>query len=417
MGLPSYDAELFEPGEYINADQPGYFTVAGLPNGRWQQSHHETQHLPQVIEGLNPRIDTWISQAVFENRTRRAVHLASVGLLFADLDTYNIPDLARRKPEEQARLFVSYCLHNNIPAPSVILFSGRGLQAKWILSEALGRDRAPEWSRTEAALVNALRDFGADQAAKDLARVLRVDRTVNSKSGEYCRVVYVNSGVDSVPTRYDFDELSELFSTDEPEREPVTVPSRSSHSKIVHLGDAFNLRRLNWYRLEDIRELWRMRGGVPVGYREKTLFWELNFLLRAEPVRYRDIWKEAQSLAGEIDTSAEIAETGSFYRNSELSTLYAKAKATANGESIEYRGRKYPALYTPRNSTLATIFEITPEEERNLRTIISYSEKQRRRKEKRRAEGMREQPYRYEKPWEALGISRRAYYKRLKKAL
>jgi len=388
-------AELFEPGEYLNTNDTGYFAICGKPAGRWQQQHHEVSQLHTVIDGLNPHLDTWISQATFERPNRRAVNLHHIALLFADLDTYHIPDLARRKPDEQAKLLVSYCLHNNIPAPSVVLFSGRGLQPKWILSEPLARERAIEWTRVEAALVTALSDFGADQNAKDLARVLRVDRTVNTKSGEYCRVVYVHSGVDNVATRYDFDEIAELFNVSGEQERPRTAPSRSRQSNILQLPEGFNLRRLNWYRLEDLRTLWRLRGGVPEGHRESTLFWQLNFLMKAAPGKVSEFWNEAQALAAEIDTEH-------FYYKSDLSTLYQRAKEQN--------------VYTPRNQTLINRYEITPDEERQLRTIISYSEKQRRRTEKRRAEGVRPQSESVERmqPWQELGISRRTYYWRKK---
>ena len=41
---------------------------------------------------------------------------------------------------------------------------------------------------------------------------------------------------------------------------------------------------------------------------------------------------------------------------------------------VTHNGRSYPALYTPRNSTLIDIFQIEPEEQRQLRTIIGEVE-------------------------------------------
>ena len=127
-------------------------------------------------------------------------------------------------------------------------------------------------------------------------------------------------------------------------------------------------------------------------------------------MRVARIWQEAQHLAFEIDAG------GGWYYNSDLTTVYRKARDHAAGVTVEYRGKRYPALYTPRNSALINLFKISPEcvdeEEQHLRTIISYQEKQRRRTEKPRAEGMKEQPYRYHKPCEKLGISRRTYYRR-----
>jgi len=397
--------ELFEPSEYLDKRGPGYFSILAKMNGKTVQESYELQHLETVVGGLNPNIDTWISQATFTAPNRRAVNLYSVGLLFADLDTYNIPGLQQKKPEQISNLLILYCGDRGVPAPSIVLFSGRGLQAKWLLANALPPSRLYEWNHIQRKLVDLLNDFGSDHNAKDISRVLRLDRTVNTKSGERCRVVYVNSGVEAVPTRYDFEEIAELFPEPEPEERP-----KKTTAKVLTLPHEMNLRRLNWYRLYDIRDLWKLRGGVPKGYRETTLFWELNFLLRADPGKTGDMWKEAQTLAAEID------DHNGFYRNSDLSTLYGKAKANKAGGTVLYKGKRHPPLYTPRNDTLINLFKITPDEEKNLRTIISKQEKYRRKVEKRRDQGMREQAYRYSRPWESLEISRRTFYRSLERA-
>jgi len=82
------------------------------------------------------------------------------------------------------------------------------------------------------------------------------------------------------------------------------------------------------------------------------------------------------------------------------------------GEMIEFQGRTYPKLYTPKNQTIIEIFQITPMEERKMRTIISQAEKNRRLTEKRRTDGVKAQPgYSTSRPWEIYGIGRRTYFK------
>jgi len=156
-------------------------------------------------------------------------------------------------------------------------------------------------------------------------------------------------------------------------------------------------------RLNDLRTLWRLRGGVPEGFREVTLFWQLNFLLLAEPVRVSTMWREAEALA------AQIAPGQRFYGDSDLSTLYRKAKQALAGEVVTFNGRVLPPGYTPLNQTLIDIFRILPEEERSLRTIISRAEKNRRRVEKRRAEGSKPRTDHSNRPWEVWSVSRRTW--------
>ena len=57
-----------------------------------------------------------------------------------------------------------------------------------------------------------------------------------------------------------------------------------------------------------------------------------------------------------------------------LSTLYRKAQAYEAGDKVEFNGRQYPSLYTPRNSTLMGLFDITDEEVKRLKTIVTKEE-------------------------------------------
>lgn len=411
--------ELFEAGELYSTNREGFFSVLSRDDykSRAFQKSYELRYLEPVVRGLNPNRNTWISQASFTERNRRAVSLRDIGLLFADLDTYHADGLRGKDPETQAELLCRYCETEGIPTPSLVLFSGRGLQAKWFLTEAIEKASLLDWNLVETALVMALEPFAADPNAKDVSRVLRVDRTVNTKSGEFCRVVYVTGGVEDCPVRYDFQDLRKILVRQNPKESRRPEPRRQAtkevqrtearRQNIITLPDSFMFKKLNWTRLHDLMHLWEMRGGVQEGFRELSLFYALSFLVMADPGRARDLWKEAEAIA------AKIAPGGDFYRRSDLSTLYRKAMAMKSGERIEYQGRNYPPVYTPRNTTLLDIFQIEPEEERFMKTIISKAEKERRRTERRRAAGEKARiRFGDVKPWELEGISRRTWYRR-----
>ncbi len=83
----------------------------------------------------------------------------------------------------------------------------------------------------------------------------------------------------------------------------------------------------------------------------------------------------AATLAHEIDLAWR-------YGKSSLSTLYDKARRWNAGETVEFGGKKYPPLYTPRNGTLIDWFEITDVEQRTLRTVISRDMARERRRER-----------------------------------
>jgi len=407
------EQELFEPAEYLDQQGEGFFSILSKPDGKAKQDSYELGLLPTVIKHIDENLDTYITQAVFNARNRRAVNMRSVGLLFVDLDTYKNDNLRNRSPEEQANLLVNYCGQEGIPAPSIVLFSGRGLQAKWLLDESLGPVSLHDWNEVQLALVKALETFVSDRAARDISRVLRLDHTTNTKSGERCRIVYTSSFSD-VLARYSFEEMAEIL-TDRYIEEPAPskVKTEPTNSHIIRRAQpGFNLKRLNWFRYYDLQKLWELRGEVPEGYRETTLFWMLNFLLRAEPVKAGEMWAEAEALAKGIDP-----QPGWWYK-SDLSTLYTKAKLFRDGGEVTHAGKTYPTLYTPTNQRLLDTFKIEPDEERQLLTIISYEEKYRRVVEKRRAAGVQpreeylKNSLERQRPWEAEGMSRRWWYEK-----
>lgn len=366
---------LFEAEQYHDINQHGFFSLlVGSPTGKRQDSYRLSQ-MPVVLSMLDHSRDTWLSQAEFIRPNRRVVNLARIGLLFADLDTYRMPALSGRSPDQLAASVLYHCADEGIPTPSLLVFSGRGIQAKWFLDRPLPRQALPRWNACQRHLVDRLAALGADPAAKDASRVLRLVDTVNTKSGEICHVVHVENGQDGQPVRYSFEYLAEMLLPlarwdIEADRQARAAKRVARLSLATDTGrdvsglNRFSGRQLAWDRLEDLRRLAELRGGVVEGERMLHLFWRLNFLLLSGATNSTQMYHEAAALARELDT-------GWSYRSAELMTLYSKAKAYEAGEKVEFAGRQFAPLYTPRNDTLINLFQITDDEQRGLRTLIS----------------------------------------------
>ena len=406
-----FDAET-EAAQYHEASRWGWFSLlVHHQDQQTRQSSWMLREMPRVLGMVDPRHDTWLSQAEFARPNRRVVNLARIGLLFVDLDTYRQPWAAGRTPDQLAASALHYCAHEGIPAPSLLIYSGRGLQAKWILDGTLPRQALPRWNAVQRYLVDRLAALGADPAAKDASRVLRLVNTVNTKSGETAFVVHVTEGPDGKPTRYGFEYMAESVlpvARWDVEADRKARAERRQQLKLVPGGKSDNLRgfsgrRLAWDRLEDIRTLAALRGGVHEGERMRHLFRRLNFLLLSGATHSGQMYHEAKALAAELDPQWS-------HRQAELSTLYHKAKAFAAGEKIEFNGRQYPALYTPKNDTLVNLFQITDDEQLGLATIISEAEARRRNRERleqrHRAAGMMPRAT-YEEQREATARQRR----------
>ncbi|KAE9658351.1 replication protein [Pseudomonas sp. PB105] len=376
---------------YHDSNRSGFFSLLVDVRGEKRQSSHRLADMPTILNLVDKTRDTWISQAEFIRPNRRVVNLSRLGLLFADLDTYRIPALAGRDPEKLAASVLYFCNEAGVPAPSLLIYSGRGIQAKWLLEGTIPRQALPRWNACQRYLVDRLAHIGADPMAKDASRVLRTVETVNSKSGEVCRVVHVQSDTNGQPIRYNFEHMAEALLptarwTIEQQRQEQS--QRRATKKLFLLmpcGKADNLRgfsgrQLAWDRLEDLRRLAELRGGVVEGQRMQHLFWRLNFLLLSGATNSKQMYHEAAALARELDPQWNS-------RSKELMTLFSKAKAYEAGEKVTFGGKEHPPLYTPRNDTLINLFRITPAEQQQLKTIVSHAEaagRHRRREEGRR---------------------------------
>lgn len=404
---------------YHQPDRYGFFSILAKDrSGTSRQSSYPLPKLDQVLSLLPRDRDSYLSQAEFVAPNRRIVNLARVGLLFVDMDCYKLNLL----PEQAMSKVLFACDDHRIPYPSIVIHSGRGIYAKWILKSALPRQALPRWNRVQAELVQALSFVGGDAGAKDASRVLRIVGTVNTRSGEICRVLRITPGPDGQPIRYDFEYLSDRvlpLTRRELEQQRKEPKDERPAFRLVHSGNTsglhrFSGRQLAWHRLEDLRKLAELRGGVQEGWRMLWMFWSLNFLLLSGATNSQQMFHEAKALAHEIGFL-------SGWSLSDLGTLYRKAKDFESGRRIEHDGREYPPLYTPRNQTLIDVFKITSDEERQMRTIISEDVAAERHRERdtarRRAAGATDrQTYEdnsisRQRPWEALGISRRTWYR------
>jgi len=392
--LPGMTAED-EFSAYHDISKYGYFSVlhdTGRINSRGypikQQESFLLRDMPDVLKHWSGTSNSWISQAEFKKPNRRAVNMLRVGLAFIDLDYYKIDNLRGKTPDYVLNQVFARCVERQIPLPNLVVYSGRGLQIKWLFGHTLPRKALIRWNRLQSTLIETFKDLGADPVARDVSRVLRLVDTYNSKSRRLVEVILHDQ-----QHRYQFDAMcDQVFEYSRAEiqafREEAKNKREARQFKLIEGGRnttglrSFSGNQLAWDRLHDLRRLTELRGGVVEGERMKTLFWQLNFLLLSGATNPNQMYLEAQQLAYQLDPNWKM-DTG------DLSTLYQKSKQHANGETVVLNGQEYSSLYTPRNDTLIDLFEISLNEQQLLRTIISPDEaksRHRARDEKRRRE-------------------------------
>jgi DNA-binding CsgD family transcriptional regulator len=383
--------ELFDPSEPRTLPQePGaFFTINVLKGSRLRQMVCPLRRLADLVTAAAGSRDTYISQGIFAEPFRQVVHLAYATHAAVDLDTYNSPALLGLGTTDIVSMLLEHCYNNAIPLPSIILSSGRGYYAKWFWTEPIPRSEAGTATKVNRALVRGLAAFRADRAAVDMARVLRICRTINSKNERPVEIVYL-AGTQDEPLTYRFDAFAAgLLPVME---EEIAAPPGHHHKRGVYPAAGQN-RPARWGReswhwsvLEDIRALAALRyarGIVPVGHR--TVFAHLAACQLAHVVPVAALGREVRAITSTFLPSDFVA--------SELPRTIATLMERLGGELVTFNGRKNQTpVYGYSKSRMMELLRVEPAEEREMRALISEGEKGRRHEVKRvarrRAEGV-----------------------------
>lgn len=273
-----------------------------------RQQCYPVSMLSKILDALVGRpgfdqTDFWISQNGFAQRNRRATSVLHLNMLFADLDIRAIGGLdhwlAKLSPERAAQHLVAWCADNGIPMPSLVIWSGNGLHAKWLFAESAPRAAKPVWDALQLHLVKRLKGCGwpVDEQVRDVPRILRIPGTVNQKGGELCRVVWVNGPDLEHCKRYDFNELADgktimPWSRQEARKYKAVTKiwdeNRAAMNKSIEIltrpdvAVGQYLAAELWHnRLSAIRRLVELRwgtAGVPEGQRDSFVWVAANAL-------------------------------------------------------------------------------------------------------------------------------------------
>lgn len=367
-----------------------YFSLLWREQDGCRQRCYPVKQLGEVLMTVEEYLDTWISQACFMRGSRLLVNFKSISLFFVDLDTYKNEYLKSLSPSEQVCHLLGFCRAEGLVQPSTVVFSGRGLQVKWLLEQEVDGHQLLRWRACQHALATKLKAMEADFGALDPSRVLRLVGTKHSKSGEIVRVLH---GDLSAPVRYDFGELSEQllswkaieqFECDEEASKKHAKPRKTSPKGKQAKPPTERLAKVSTTlpddlphhkytretlianaRFWDLRKLIELRSPIQEGQRMYFLFWTLNFFCFIRIVDNKEaLLAEARALVEAIDPAWDFDEH-------QLSTLLRKSIEHCDGKTIFYQGQYYPPLYTPTNDYLVDLFGITEVEQKELTSIHS----------------------------------------------
>ncbi len=369
---PMDHVRVLHPAESI-----GMITVARRINGRWREQRFFAETLPEVVRLCAGQPDCYLTQNRFRG-PRRITHLVALDALWADLDPQHVPELARYRIEWILDWAYEILFDAQIPAPNYVVSTGRGLALVW-LHEPVPRGALPRWRACQQHIYRALTPLGADRAALDPARVLRIVGSMNPKSG---RLVEALTPVQPV---WEFDSLAdEILPLSRGELTDLRIQralraSKSPQNEKKRPPQGFTAATLWEARLSDLQRLLDLRwqGTLPPGQRDTWLFLAgvaMSWL--AEPVLLE---RELYALAHQVGGWSEGTT------RSQMQAIFKRARMVAHKEPIEWKGQAIDARYRFKTQTILEWLDITRAEQAQLQTLIAPEMAKARHREAERA--------------------------------
>lgn len=357
--------------------------------------------------------NNYLSISTFKTGSRRKeFNVKEVKRLFVDMDAHDNPINL-----DEAKLLSDYVLDNwfdgcDLPEPSYIIFSGRGLQVLFTLD---GCTNVTEWKPYQTALLKTcqkllknLKEHSLSEASvvaiehepeidmlKDAARVHRVPDTINLKSNVVAKLLYANE--DHVYTLNELNANYEAFSdenlvTEEKKKKKKKNQKKTKSEPIERDVDMSGIdmddkQGVDPYffkiiettikpRLNDLETLIRIRNeaGTKCGYRNNLIAIYIPTLVSCG-YKNEYIIKEAHRINSLFNKPLKRAEVNDWL-NSCL-----KKKEIVNADGKKGVSRVYYRFYT---NTIIEKLQITKDEQESMRVLCSEALKKKRSREKQK---------------------------------
>ena len=366
--LVARSAQIELPSDHVRVlhreARTGAVAVVHRPGGRWIERAISLRNLPRYVDSLPAGLDCYGSQGRFAGR-RKVASLITIDSIWLDLDYHKTVRYAQSEPETVLWSLLGRCETEDLPAPSYVFATGRGLCAVW-LHDVLPRAALGRWQAVQAGLHERFSGFGVDGCARDAARVLRLVGTTNTKVDRPVRCLFPSVGE---PERYSFEELAAaLLPYADPrdaDRERALPAQRPLSGLRLAASEGRSTSSGPWLlwgrRLDDLQELRRIRwfGPLPPGHRDPWMFLTsvaLSWMVPSHVVKREILAFGSEALGGAWTRQALLRDMGAVVR---------RAEAAARGEFVEWppgSGERQDPRYRSRDQTIIDVLDITDEE-------------------------------------------------------
>ena len=355
----------------------GYIQIMQLKNKEVVDiKNYKGMTVLEALEKHTGKKDVFITPNSTYNGRRDSKNIRQFRALYIDLDynAYSFNQLVYEMWE--------LVLDKKIPKPTMVVASGRGAHVYWRIEHA-PYQALSTWQELEDYLCKQLKHLGADEKATDAARVLRLPDTINSRNNAECKVMIINDKI-----TYSMYDLRDKYLKWKPKAfKEIEVENKVNNKKIKSkVLQFFTSYTLHIARAEDILTLCKLRKYKVTGYR--------NMILHCYAYWIGVTTRESSKLA-EVVNELNNSFTESLKQNEVDAILRCVPKAIDKFLDYEQglrsgevkrvsKGMRDKGGYWYKNETLIERLDITLEEQKHLKTIISTEVKYDRRRVKDR---------------------------------
>lgn len=322
--------------------------------------------------------DVYLSLNAFEYGSRTTSSLKQIRNIGVDIDCYKLGISVAQAVEEIKKLI----LKGAIPNPNLVIYSGRGIQLLYSISGGASPQLAFLSQYITTQFIMELRHIGADTSGTDVTRVFRLPYSVNSRSGKKVTLDIWRT------LEYSLQELYSYCKPLEQRRKAGKENKGTLHTLPAKKG-LRDIYSLNVARKNDLENLVSIRQGEIEKRNVLTYIYAYTVAL---------IVKNKQAtveFAGQLNSKLTDPQKLSVVKRT-AGNAYDDAMKFFD----EFKKRDFiiwrkamDGIKRPmKTSTLIDELEITPEEMKQLTTIIDKDEKQSRdtikKRQKRREEGV-----------------------------
>lgn len=316
---------------------------------KWREFY--SKDLDAEWQQARTRSNVYWTPNSFKNHQRGIDSIVQLNAFYVDLDCYKL-DMTKEIALHSLNMVLK---DNNIFKPTLIIDSGNGLQLLWRIEGVPVRSASviKLWNRIEKELAKRLAILGADPASTDASRVLRVPDTYNTKGKDLqlTEVVAFDRKAIYEMRDFQFELLPDL-----PKKGPYQEKERikkapNKERRKASVSRLFNPYTLNKARLTDLETLLTLRDYQPTDMRNIIMFLMANFI--------------------------ENGDLG-IDKEQYLTDMNNSLKTPLNKREIATIIRNTDGKYNYKSSTLIELLQVTEEEQKQMKTLLSDNEYNRR---------------------------------------